>query len=85
LASVLFGLLSSPEAMRRATEEVRGAFAQEEDIDVAGASKLEYLTAVVNEGLRLGPPSAVTVPRIVPAPGEEICGRWVPGGVRLPL
>ncbi|KAJ9617148.1 hypothetical protein H2200_000869 [Cladophialophora chaetospira] len=80
MASVLFGLLQTPKAMKRATEEIRSAFAREGDIDVASASKLEYLTAVINEGLRLGPPSAVTVPRIVPPTGEEICGRWVPGG-----
>ena len=81
LTSVLFGLLSTPAAMKRVTEEVRSAFADEEDIDVASAAKLEYLTAVINEGLRLGPPSAVTMPRVVPASGEEICGRMVPGGV----
>ncbi|OCT52639.1 Versicolorin B desaturase [Cladophialophora carrionii] len=80
MASVLFGLLNSQRAMTRVTAEVRSAFQHEEDIDVASVGGLEYLTAVINEGLRLGPPSAVTVPRIVPASGEEICGRWVPGG-----
>ncbi|KEF52465.1 uncharacterized protein A1O9_11307 [Exophiala aquamarina CBS 119918] len=80
MASVLFGLLKTPGAMRRVTEEIRSAFACEEDINVASAARLAYLTAVIKEGLRLGPPSAVTVPRIVPAAGEEICGKWVPGG-----
>jgi hypothetical protein len=82
MAAVLFGLLNSPGAMARVTAEIRSAFQREEDIDIAGVAGLEYLTAVINEGLRLGPPSAVTVPRVVPASGEEICGRWVPGGVR---
>jgi cytochrome P450 len=82
MAAVLYGLLKSPGAMARVTAEIRSAFRREEDIDVAGVAGLEYLTAVINEGLRLGPPSAVTVPRVVPASGEEICGRWVPGGVR---
>ncbi len=81
MAATLFGLLKTPTAMTRVTKEIRSAFASEEDIDVASASKLEYLTAVINEGLRLGPPSAITVPRIVLAPGAEICGQWVPGGV----
>ena len=82
MASTLFGLLSTPRAMARVVEEIRSIFAHEEDIDIASTSKLEYLTAVINEGLRLGPPSAVTVPRVVLGKGEEICGRWVPGGVR---
>ena len=86
LASVFFGLLSTPKAMRRAVEEVRAAFAHEEELDVASVSKLEYLTAVIKEGMRLGPPSCLTVPRLVlPGPGEEICERWVPGGVRVAL
>ncbi|KIW68677.1 hypothetical protein PV04_04604 [Phialophora macrospora] len=80
MAAVLFGLLNSPSPMARVTAEIRSAFQREEDIDVAGVAGLEYLTAVINEGLRLGPPSAVTVPRVVPASGEAICGRWVPGG-----
>ena len=83
LASVIFGLLNTPAAMGKVTEEIRSAFAREKDIDVASVSKLEYLTAVINEGMRLGPPSALTVPRVVPPSGEEICGKWVPGGVSV--
>lgn len=82
MAAVFFNLLKTPAAMSRVTEEVRSAFAHEREIDVASVSKLEYLNAVINEGMRLGPASAIAVPRIVPALGERICGRRVPGGVR---
>ncbi|KAK4941794.1 hypothetical protein LTR10_018398 [Elasticomyces elasticus] len=80
MASALFHLLKTPAAMRRLTEEVRAAFNREEDIDVNSSSKLEYLSATINEAMRLGPPSVIGVPRVVPGKGEEICGKWVPGG-----
>lgn len=83
MAGALFHLLKTPAAMDLVTEEVRGAFTREEEINVNSSSKLEYLSAVINEAMRLGPPSAISVPRVVPGEGAEICGRWVPGGVCL--
>ncbi|KIX96217.1 uncharacterized protein Z520_07995 [Fonsecaea multimorphosa CBS 102226] len=80
VAAILFGLLKTPKAMAQVIQEIRSAFNCEQEIGVAAASKLEYLTAVINEGMRLGPPSVIGVPRVVPAAGEEICGKWVPGG-----
>ncbi|KAI1624541.1 benzoate 4-monooxygenase cytochrome-like protein P450 [Exophiala viscosa] len=80
MASALFYLLQTPAARERVTVEVRTAFKHEEDIDVNSSSKLEYLSAIINEAMRLGPPSAIGVPRVVSEGGEEICGRWVPGG-----
>ncbi|KIW22463.1 uncharacterized protein PV07_12347 [Cladophialophora immunda] len=80
VAAILFGLLGAPKAMARVSQEIRSAFSRENEIDVAATSKLEYLTAVINEGMRLGPPSVIGVPRVVPVAGEDICGKWVPGG-----
>ncbi|OAP55314.1 hypothetical protein AYL99_10287 [Fonsecaea erecta] len=80
VAAILFGLLEAPKAMARVSQEIRSAFDCEKEIDVAAATKLEYLTAVINEGMRLGPPSVIGVPRIVTTGREEICGKWVPGG-----
>ncbi len=81
LAAVLFGLLKSPAALRKVTEEIRSSFDAEGDITVASTTGLHYLVAVIYEGMRLGPPSAITPPRVIPRGGEEICGRLVPGGV----
>jgi cytochrome P450 len=78
IAAVLFGLLKTPDALSRATREVRDAFGNEDDITVATTSKLEYLDACISEGMRLGPPSVIGVPRVVPRGGQEICGEWVP-------
>lgn len=46
---------------------------------------LPYLNAVINEGLRIAPPSVIGVPRIVPKGGDTICGQWVPEGVRIEI
>ncbi|KAK3067690.1 hypothetical protein LTR53_015295, partial [Teratosphaeriaceae sp. CCFEE 6253] len=83
IAAVLFGLLKSPEAMRRAAREVRESLGEERDITVATTSGLKYLTACISEGMRLGPPSVIGVPRVVPRGGAQICGRWVPGGTSV--
>ncbi|TKA80048.1 hypothetical protein B0A55_01750 [Friedmanniomyces simplex] len=80
IAAVLFGLLKSPDAMRKVIEEVRSSFDAEEDITAASTAKLQYLAAVISEGMRLGPPSVIGVPRVTPRGGKEICGRWVPDG-----
>ncbi|WP_152722024.1 cytochrome P450, partial [Moraxella catarrhalis] len=44
-------------------------------------AQLPYLNAVVNESLRIAPPVVIGVPRVVPAGGATICGRYVPAGV----
>jgi hypothetical protein len=81
MASILNQLMRTPEALRKLKEEIRNAFSTEEDITISRTAKLEYLTAVIQEGLRLGPPPAIAIPRVIPKDGEVICGQWVPGGV----
>jgi hypothetical protein len=83
MASTLFSLMQTPTAYNNVLKEVRSAFADEAEITAASVSKLSYLTAAINEGMRLGPPSAIDPPRVMPKEGGEICGRWVPGGVSL--
>lgn len=80
MSSVIYHLLGAPEALSKVTREIRSSFVSEDGINAASTSKLEYLTAVINEGMRLGPAVPVGVPRGVPIPGEHICGKWVPGG-----
>jgi len=43
--------------------------------------KLPYLSAVIEEGLRMAPPVPSGLPRVVPADGGMVCGEWLPGGV----
>ncbi|KAF1952725.1 benzoate 4-monooxygenase cytochrome-like protein P450 [Byssothecium circinans] len=85
LTGVITALLRNAEVMERAVGEVRTVFAAEEDITIANIGRLEYVDAVVKEALRLGPPAAVGLPRVVPKGGEVVCGRYVPGGTLVSL
>ena len=84
LTAIVRHLLQSPGALRRVTDEVRSRFETSGEIKVASTGKLPYLNAVIDESLRVAPPSAIGVPRVVPKGGEVICGRWVPEGVSIP-
>lgn len=81
MSAILTELLRSPDALKKATEEVRSAFAMEDDITVASVAELEYLNAVIKEGIRMGPPAAIGVPRVVQKDGAAIVGQYVPAGV----
>lgn len=81
MSAILNQLMRNPEALQRASAEVRSAFGDEDEILVANVTKLEYLTAIIKEGIRLCPPAAIGLSRNVPKDGADICGQWVPGGV----
>lgn len=49
----------------------------------AQAIKLPYLKACVNEGMRLHPSVALTLPRHVPNSGATISGFYFPAGYRV--
>lgn len=77
--------LKHPANLHQLTKEIRDAFSSFEDITMTKLSQLRYLQACIEEGLRLYPPVMTSVPRITPKGGAEICGRWVPSGVRMNL
>ena len=81
LAGITFQLLKNPEAFKKAVEEVRSAFATEDEIVPERVKHLPYLAALVSEGLRMYPPFPEGLPRLTPRQGATISGRWVPGGV----
>ncbi|KAL1610836.1 hypothetical protein SLS60_002507, partial [Paraconiothyrium brasiliense] len=85
LCAITRHLLQNRGALHRVTEEIRSAFATESEIKIVSTGTLPYLNAVINEGLRVAPPSVVGVPRVVPKGGDTICGQWVPEGVSLPV
>ena len=81
LAGITFHLLKSPESLKKARDEVRGAFTTEDDIGPERVKRLPYLAATVSEGLRMYPPFPEGLPRLAPRQGASISGQWVPGGV----
>lgn len=60
-------------------EEIRNAFATEDEIDMKSTAALPYLRAVVEENLRIYPPAAETPPRV--SPGASVNDKFVPEGV----
>lgn len=81
LSGILGNLLQSPDAMENIVKEVRQSFRNASEICANRVSNLPYLNAVIEEGLRLCPPVALGMPRVVPAGGAEVSGQWLPGGV----
>ena len=81
LATVLWFLSAPAHAhyLTRLQEEVRSSFAKYEDITGDTVSQLSYLNAVLEETMRIFPPSPVGPPRI--SPGETVDGIYVPKGV----
>ena len=83
LSALTYFLTKNKSIMEQLCKEVREAFSDESQITIQAVSRLQYMTACIQEALRLFPPIPEGLPRVVPAEGEDICGRWVPGGVLL--
>lgn len=85
MTAILTYLLQNPKAYANVHEEVRDAFRDARDITTASVGHLEYLTAAIQEGLRLAPSAPVGVPRVTSKEGAEILGQFVPGKVSISL
>lgn len=81
LAGVTYLLLTHQSAYEKVVKEIRTVFKSEDDIKFENLSKLTFLTACLQETMRMYPPIAPGLPRIVPTAGAVICGRYVPAGV----
>ena len=83
LSGIMIHLLRNPSAYNTLAHEVRKSFAHESEICAEHVSNLDYLNAVIEEGLRLCPPVALGMPRVVPSGGAEVSGQFLPAGVSL--
>ena len=81
LSGITSYLAKSPDVMAKLVQEIRHSFANETLITSSGLSKLPYLNAVIQEGLRIFPPLPDGFRRDVPPKGDTICGEWLPEGV----
>ena len=69
--------------MQRLLSELRSTFSSPSEVTMAGLQDLPYLNAVLQESLRIYPPSAFAQARIVPPEGAIICGKAIPGGTSV--
>jgi cytochrome P450 len=83
LTAVTYLLLTHPDAMAKATAEIRSSFASDEEITVVSVNKLKYTIACLSEALRRYPPVPIGLPREVPEGGDVIDGVPVPAGTAV--
>jgi cytochrome P450 len=82
-SGLTYHLLRNPATTQRLTRELRSAFARDSDITIEALQQLPYLSACVEEGMRLYPPVPTGLPRQVPKGGATICGEYVPESVTV--
>jgi cytochrome P450 len=81
LTGTTFYLLQHPEVMRKLTDEVRGTFKTEKEINSQSVARLPYMIACLDETSRIYP-TVLTGQAVVVAPeGDMIGNTWIPGGV----
>lgn len=83
LSGIMRYLLQNKNVMEKLEGEVRQAFHNPSEICTDKVMPLQYLGAVIEEGLRLCSPVALGMPRIVPGNGVHISGHWIPGGTHV--
>ncbi|EKG20454.1 Cytochrome P450 [Macrophomina phaseolina MS6] len=82
-AAVLYNLATHPVEAGHLMKEVRDAFQDDSSIDFESTKTLKYLGAVVDEGLRIYPPSAFGLPRV--SPGAVVDGHFIPKGTTVQM
>ncbi|CAO1948633.1 unnamed protein product [Urochloa humidicola] len=78
-------LIRNPKSMRRATAEVRAAFASHGTVPEHALGELKYLHLVIRETFRLHTPLPLLLPRQSPVrePGATVLGYDVPPGATV--
>lgn len=81
LSAATYLLAMNPQVLGKLVTEVRESFSSEGDIYFVSVQKLVYMLAVLDETLRLHPPSPNANLRRVCDGGDVICDKFVPHGV----
>lgn len=83
LSGVIYHLCRNLEVLEKVKKEVRTAFEQEDEITPTTVDDLEYMIAVLSEGLRIFPPTGFGFPRIISSKGgQNVAGHWIPEQTR---
>lgn len=80
MSVVIFHLLTNPHAYKRLADELR-SIERDEDITFGRLASMEYLTACIDEGMRMRPVVAAVIARVGPPGGGMVDGCFVPEGV----
>ena len=77
----MYYLCTNRDVLERLCQEVRSAFESDTDITSSRCTTLSYLGAVIEETLRIYPPVATHLPRLVPKGGATVAGHFLPEDV----
>ncbi|KAH8655306.1 cytochrome P450 [Xylariales sp. PMI_506] len=78
LSGAAFLLTTHPQVLSTLVKEVRSSFGKESDINLLNTAKLVYLSAVIEETLRIYPPTPNSQPRITSSESDTILGDKLP-------
>ena len=81
LSAATWFLLQNPKILAKLTAEIRSSFQSKSEITFENVNNMKYLLACLNETMRIFPAAPTGLARRVPEGGDEIDGRFVPGGV----
>lgn len=79
LAGCTYLLLRNPTVFTRLQNEIVQKFRTDDEINLSELIPITFLSAVIEETLRLYPPTRSTLPRRTPPEGALISGRRIPG------
>jgi cytochrome P450 len=82
LSGTILALLKNPAKMQKVTKEIRDAFETEEQITIVSSSKLSYMLACLEEGLRMTVPAPFGIARKTTTP-TMIAGVVIPPGTSV--
>lgn len=83
IRSIIYYLLKNPEYMQKLVDEIDTRQKEgkiTEPISLEQTKGMPYLQACMYEGLRCHPAVGMSLPRVTPAGGIEIDGRYIPEG-----
>ncbi|KAF9694073.1 hypothetical protein EKO04_007756 [Ascochyta lentis] len=83
LSGTLYLLLRNPNCLQRLKQEISDNFNSKEEMTMEALSKLTYLSAVLDEAMRVYPAAPEALARLVPAGGAKICGEYVHEGATV--
>ncbi|KAH8880862.1 cytochrome P450 [Thozetella sp. PMI_491] len=85
LSGTTFNILKNPDVYKKLVEEIRAAFASEEEITLTSVNNLDYMLATFSESFRVYPPAPIGLPRFVPEGGDTIEGYWIPANTSVSI
>ncbi|KAK2052110.1 cytochrome P450 CYP11/CYP12/CYP24/CYP27 subfamily protein [Colletotrichum caudatum] len=79
-------LIAANAAVRtKLWDEIREHFSSEQDINISATRNLSYLTAVIDESLRLYPPGGSGMPRRIGEGGDIVMDQYIPANTIISL